>query len=213
LILTVFFFLILISCNDSNKKENSSNIESLNEKTVFRVLDSSSRDIEDFNYKGQIINTKCWIDSNSENIVLFTKREHELFVYHYIIQSGSIKLLRDVYDFSEKGCEYDLFADFIKDSITVTDLDNNNFGEITFAYNLACISDLSPIVLKLLILENGNKYIIRGHSKIVLGDETIGGDKNIDSSFVKASPEFLEFANKVWADITIKTMHDIQYIK
>ena len=55
-----------------------------------------------------------------------------------------------VYDF-EKNCDYDLTLEFIENSIEVTNLDNNNFGEITFAYKKACISDVSPKDLKLLM--------------------------------------------------------------
>ena len=90
---------------------------------------------------------------------MFTLKEEELFVYHYSITSDNVTLLRKVYDF-EKDCgDYDLFLEFIDHSIQVTDLDNNHIGEITFAYKKACISDVSPLGLKLMILENGNKFI------------------------------------------------------
>jgi hypothetical protein len=35
---------------------------------------------------------------------------------------------------------------------------------VTFAYTLACRSDVSPVTFKLLMLENGRKYIVRGES-------------------------------------------------
>jgi len=81
-------------------------------------------------------------------------------------------------------------------------MDNNNLGEITFAYKLACISDASPLTLKLLILENGNKYIIRGTTKVDLGPEyRIESTKSIDPSFDKAPKSFLLHAKKTWKDI------------
>ena len=201
-ILFIICSVIFISCNNSNKdKVNSSNNGREKETVEFKILDNSLRDLAELNYKGKIVHKKFWLDSKGENIVLFTKEAHEIFAYHYVIKSGNIRLLREVYDFSEEGCEYDLFADFIEKSITVSDLDNNDIGEITFAYKLACISDVSPLGLKLLILENGNKYIIRGSTKISMGDFIIGGDKEIDPSFKKAPSNFLEHANKIWENI------------
>lgn len=191
-----------MACNNSNtNKDNTTNNNQPKEKSKFKVLNTSSTALNLLKYNGKIVGKKFWKDTNGENIVLFTKQMHELFVYHYSINGDDIKLLRKVYDFSEKGCEYDLFADFVSNATTVTDLDNNNLGEITFAYKLACISDLSPIGLKLLVLENGNKYIIRGNTQINMGKETIGGDKNIDPSFEKAPASFLQHANKIWERI------------
>ncbi|TPN82164.1 M949_RS01915 family surface polysaccharide biosynthesis protein [Aquimarina algicola] len=197
-IVYIFISLILISCNNSDKnKKNSSNEIS----GKFEVLDTSNYDLSTLDVKGDIVTKKFWKDSKGENIVLFSKKDHEIFVYHYAIEPDSTKLIRRIYDFTEEGCEYDLFADFIDESITITDLDKNGLGEITFAYKLACISDVSPLTLKLLMLENGEKYIIRGNTLINMGNEVFGGDKNIDPSFEKASPLFLQHANKIWASV------------
>jgi hypothetical protein len=52
----------------------------------------------------------------------------------------------------------------------VTDLDHDGVGEVTFAYLLNCAGDVSPARLKLLVLEDGAKYIIRGSSYARPGD-------------------------------------------
>jgi hypothetical protein len=79
------------------------------------------------------------------------------------------------------------------------DLDNDNYGEITFAYIKTCTSDVSPMTLKLLTLENGEKYIIRGSTRIDWGDGDVsGGEKNIDPSFKNGPSVFLSNANKIW---------------
>ena len=116
----------------------------------FRLLDKPAYTISKLTFDGEIIHQKSWEDTNGENIVLFTKSKEELFTYHYSIIQGNVKLLRRVYDFV-KDCDADLTLDFIENSIGVTDLDNNNLGEITFAYQRACISDVSPKQLKLLM--------------------------------------------------------------
>lgn len=182
------------------------NGESFEEKIVnskqvkFNVLNKSNHDLSKLNYDGKILHKRFWNDLNGENITLFTQKGNELFVYHYSIDSDNAKLLRKVYDF-EKECEFDLTLEFIENSIGVTDLDNNNVGEITFAYKKGCISDVSPLDLKMLMLENGNKYIIRGRTVINMGTEKVGGDKNIDASFEMAPTSFLSHANSVWNNI------------
>ncbi|MEL6820421.1 MAG: hypothetical protein AAFP70_01570, partial [Calditrichota bacterium] len=192
----VLFCVLLLSCNNSEEnKTNSPQPDKPKDVIEFRVMDNSSINLSESMYEGNIVYKKAWQDLNGKNIVIFTNKEHELFAYHYAVKSGEVKLLRRVYDFTEANCEFDLFADFIEKSITVTDLNNDNYGEITFAYQLACISDVSPKQLKLLMLQNGEKYIIRGQTEANLGyNEIIGGDKKIDASFEKAPPQFLEYA-------------------
>ena len=166
----------------------------------FNKLDKPNYDLSKLNRDGKIVHKRFWQDSNGENIVLFTRKKDELFIYHYTINSDYVKELRKVYDF-EKNCDFDMTLEFIENSIGVTDLDNNNFGEITFAYKKACISDVSPMDLKLLMLENGNKFIIRGTTSIDKPGIKVDGSKNIDASFNNAPASFLSHANKIWASI------------
>ena len=183
------------------------NGESFEEKIVknkqvekVKILNKPSYDLSKLDYDGKIVNKRIWEDSNGENIALFTRNKNELFVYHYTIIADNAKLLKKIYDF-EKGCEYDLFLKFIENSIKVTDLDNDNNGEITFAYQKACISDISPKGLKLIMLENGNKFIIRGTTSIDKPGIKVDGSKIVDVSFNKAPDNFLSHANKIWESI------------
>ena len=208
-LLYALLILNFVSCtNSSNKKsdetksktKDSLKKEQIVENNEFKELDNSNYELPSLIYDGKIVTKRIWQDSNSDNIALFTQKENELFVYHFVSNSDSIKLLRRIYDF-EEDCDFDLTLEFIENSIGITDLDNNNFGEITFAYKKACISDVSPKDLKLIMLENGNKFIIRGQTLVDLGDVKIGGDKNIDPSFENAPDNFLPHANKLWASI------------
>lgn len=167
---------------------------------AFKILKEVNYPITQLDHEGKIILKKQWQDSNGENIVLFTKKELELFVYHYSVSENRATILRKIYDFEEK-CEFDLTLEFLEKSIGITDLDKNNLGEITFAYQKTCRSDVSPLVLKLLILENGEKYILRGTTIVDTGSEKIGGDKKIDASFDQAPSVFLNHANEIWANI------------
>jgi len=163
----------------------------------FSMLDRPNYDISKLKYNGKIVHQRIWQDANGENIALFTRKKNELFAYHYAVNSNVAKELRKVYDF-EKQCEFDLFLEFIENSIQVTDLDNNNFGELTFAYKKACISDVSPKDLKLLMLENGNKFIIRGTTLIEMPGAKIDDTKKVDASFDNAPASFLTHAVSVW---------------
>lgn len=168
--------------------------------TPFSIIDKPNYDLSKLNHDGKMVNKKFWQDANGENIVLFTQNKEELFVYHYAINADEVKLLRRVNDF-ERDCDYDLTLEFVDNAIQVTDLDKNNLGEITFAYKKACISDVSPKGLKLIILENGDKFIIRGSTSIDKPGIKVDGSKNVDSSFDNAPDNFLSHANKIWEGI------------
>lgn len=201
---TLLLFLIFtIGCAENTdqaakEKDQIEDKEPEKAKIIVKELEKSTIDTSSLEYGGGIIHQKFWQDSNGENIVLLTKKDRELFVYHYAMDAGEKKLIRKIYDFAEENCPFDLIAEFIEESISVTDLDTDGLGEITFAYKVDCISDVSPVNLKLLILENGEKYIIRGGTTVDVGNEIIKGEKNIDPSFEKAPASFLKHANKVW---------------
>jgi len=185
---------------DSLSHENQT-IDSINKEVIteFKILNKSNYNLSKLNHDGKFVNKRVWQDANGENVALFTQTENELFLYHYLINSDTVKLLRKIYDF-ERDCQFDLIIEFIENSITVTDLDNNNLGEITFAYKQSCFSDVSPLGLKLIMLENGNKYIIRGTTEIDMDELKIASTKTIDPSFKNASTNFLLHANKIWED-------------
>ncbi len=182
-------------------KWNGGNFEEQLVKNVqFSIMDKPNYDLSKLNHEGKIGKKRFWQDANGENIVLFTQKKEELFIYHYAINGGNVKLLRKVYDF-EKDCDYDLTLAFIENSIKVTDLDNNNFGELTFVYKKACISDVSPLGLKLAMLENGDKFMIRGTTSIDQPSIKVDGTKNVDASFKDAPDSFLSHANKIWESV------------
>jgi len=148
-----------------------------------------------------------WQDGNGENLVLFARAETRrprasarLTVRHWL-SGARPRLLREVKDAVE-GCEFDLTAKFLPASFAVTDLDGDGVGEVTFAYEQTCRSDVSPATLKLLVLENGDKYILRGETSVKVSDsERMGGGYTVDPSFRRAPKAFLPHAATVWAKI------------
>lgn len=191
---------ILLQWNGQDFDKKIVKIQPDQESGKLSLLNQSNYDLKKLDHDGKIVNQRIWNDANGENIVLFTQKEAELFVYHYVIDTDNPKVLRKIYD-AEKGCDYDLTLEFVEAAIKLTDLDNDNIGELTFAYKIACISDVSPVGLKLLMLEDGKKFILRGNTIIKMGNDKIGGDKTVDASFKNGPDPFLSHANKVWDSI------------
>jgi hypothetical protein len=71
-----------------------------------------------------------------------------------------------------------------------------NKGEITFVYRLGCDGDPTPVPMKLMMLEDGDKYAIRGTTSLEMYNHV--GEMNVDASFNDAPDEFLPFAKKIW---------------
>lgn len=157
--------------------------------------------------KGEIERGLRFADKNGDNWVVFAKKTVEdpqssyLYVKHYAIGPGGLRELRHVRDKVE-DCDFDLVVAFDENSIAVTDLDDDAIGEVTFAYELGCTSDVSPNTYKLLVLEGGDKYILRGNTRTFDGQEEIGGDYKVDPSFEKGPPEFLAHAKKIWPELS-----------
>lgn len=191
---------ILLQWNGEDFEEKIVKIQSAQESGSLSLLNKSNYDFSKLDHDGKIVHQRIWNDTNGENIALFTQKEEELFVFHYLIDADNPKLLRKIYD-AEKDCDYDLTLEFVEEAIKLTDLDNDSIGELTFAYKIACISDVSPVGLKLVILEDGKKFILRGSTIIKMGSDEFGGDKTVDASFKNGPGSFLAHANEIWNSI------------
>lgn len=162
---------------------------------------------EDIKYTGKIVAGVKWEDKMGSNVVIVTETEEkargdfrskELFAYHFIIEGKTGRQLWKIQDFV-KDCEFDLTLNYIKNSLTITDLDSNNIAETCFMYKLSCRSDVSPNDLKLMMHEGDKKYAIRGTTRITItGEGKYGGEMKIDQAFNTAPREFTEFAKKHW---------------
>ena len=164
-------------------------------------------------HRGQIVGGARWRDLNGENLLLLTQtgkipgrdkcivnepcpQDAEVYAYHYIVQAENVTLLWKLTDF-QRDCSFDLYAGFILESVTITDLDSDGVAESTFLYKLSCRSDVSPARLKLIMHEGKNKFAIRGTSKLP-GDYG-GGDMNADPALMmNAGDPFGRFASEQW---------------
>lgn len=145
-------------------------------------------------------------DKNGTNYLLFgrstdTKKNSAMvFVEDWVVPAkGAPRNLLPVRDLVEP-CEMGgVTATFHDAARTITDLDGDGIAEVTFAYELACRSDVSPATYKLLVLENGKKYILRGQTTVDPGDGAIGGTFTAEPAEAKWPAAFLGHAKKLWA--------------
>lgn len=163
--------------------------------------------------QAKTVETLSWQDGNGENFFgIFVQKDRkknqtQLLAYHAAdMGEGDYRILRRLLDFVEK-CEFDLILDMIPGSLTVTDLDSNRYGEITFVYQLGCLSDVSPLDAKLMLLENGNKYAIRGTTSIKNGGEVMQGEKKPSTNFEEAPEALQTYANMQWDRFTDTTVY------
>lgn len=143
-------------------------------------------------------------DKNGKNYLIVTTHLNgsdewltkTLLVKHYIEKSNNqFDLIRQITD-NESHCEFDNDLQFLDKSLIITDLDKNKYAEITFLYKIGCRSDVSPIGLKLMVIENGSKAAIRGNT-LPRGFD-FKKEKVTDAAFKKLPKVIQDQANKLW---------------
>ena len=85
----------------------------------------------------------------------------ELYAAHYAGMNGNYQSIWSISE-AEKSCPFDVTCEFIKDAISITDLDADQVAETTIQYKLACRSDVSPAIMKLGMYEAGTKFSLKG---------------------------------------------------
>ncbi len=162
-------------------------------------------------YTGKIKNAISWNDKMGKNIVLTcetgvhenknSENEHrnaEIFAYHYIVSENKIQQNWKIYDFV-KDCEVDVQANFIKNTLRVTDLNNDGIGEVWIMYKTTCTGDVSPAEMKIIMYQGKQKYAMRGENRVRVSEkEFVGGNYTFDKAFNESPKMFKEFAKNMW---------------
>jgi len=149
-----------------------------------------------------LLTTGVAVFSSSERATEQHVTERKLYVQLYRGKPGKLKQVRLVQD-GVSGCDFDVTASLVPGSVTVTDEDTDGKVELTFAYDTACRSDVSPVTRKLLVLEGTAKHALRGSAKLDVGNgATEGGDYKADG-FAK-QPALKSFAVAQWAALLSK---------
>lgn len=160
--------------------------------------------------QGKIVASARWRDRLGENLLVATQtgarpsrgadcgadadpcQDAEVDAHHDLVRHAGVELLWTLTDF-ERDCPFDLYAGFLPDRLTITDLDGDGVAESTLLYPLACRSDVSPARLKLILHEGKAKYAIRGTTRTY----GVGGEKTVDPALEQNAP-FKRFALERW---------------
>lgn len=220
LLLTLIVFSLGCSNSSQNNASNNST-DSSSDVTInsnssqpvsfdFKELTFNSTDISSDLYIGDITTGKKWQDEAGINYFFVTEKtniaqsdyedikSYEIHGYHFVENNGNFNLIREIKDF-ETDCDLILDCGLSNNSLELTDLDDDNYGEISFLYYLYCAMDASPSDLKLMMLENGDKYPIRGETYVNYGPFSGGGETNVGDEFSNAPVSFKDFALKKWS--------------
>lgn len=162
-------------------------------------------------FNGKLFDYKVWKDQNGFNYAVLSLTDvvendngefsNTIYGYHFIKNPDeTYTLKRKIQDFFR--CEFEdnkHGLSIIKESFTITDLDENNYGEISFIYWFYCSMALSWADAKLMLLENGNKYPIRGTTYVPeYGDIEGNGVKKIGVEYNQVNKKIKDYAISLW---------------
>lgn len=209
---------LIFSCGGSSENNADENPSTEKNETVEEVLEidlNLNKIVEipsDCDIEGTTVDAYSWVDNNGINYFIRTMGELKavepedeyadvtasqyLYAYHFTRENNSADaiLVKETIDFV-KDCEFDLILSHELDAITLTDIDEDEVGEITFIYRTGCTSDVSPSTQKLIMLENGDKYPLRGQTKVM----EVGGDFTPGEEFSTAPEGFQAHAEQLWS--------------
>lgn len=118
----------------------------------------------------------------------------ELHAYGYVSKGGKWVKQWQANDFV-RDCDFDAILELKQ--LAVEDVNADGKSEVIVAYEIACVSDVSPHGLKVLLYSGDTKYALRGSTKVDVGGGTFeGGTYEADPSI---PPAFADFLKKRWA--------------
>ncbi|EHQ28555.1 M949_RS01915 family surface polysaccharide biosynthesis protein [Mucilaginibacter paludis] len=124
----------------------------------------------------------------------------DLYAYSYKMNNGQPVLSWQVHDFV-KDCQFDVVANYLPDTFTVTDLNNDGKAEVWLMYRTTCRSDVSPASMKIIMYQSGKKYAMRGTVKTLVSTKPLhydGGKYTFDESFKTSDAVFRKYAEDLW---------------
>lgn len=124
-----------------------------------------------------------------------------LYVDNWIVpQGGKPRSLIPIGDMVANCTAGAAIAKFHEAAFAITDIDDDGIAEVTFAYELSCRNDATPATYKLIMIENGRQYTLRGETRV----ETATMVANPGGGFEpEPAPElwprgFLDHAKQLW---------------
>ncbi len=162
---------------------------------------------------GKVLRAVTFTDKNGPNYLVFSMtdtdkpRTRVLYIDHWLSMAmGDPRPLLPARDLVEDCVMGALLGQFVDGAFGVTDLDHDGIAEVTYGYQLACRSDVSSATYKLLLVEDGVKYILRGHSRVQGDSGPTGGDFVPEPAPTSWPAGFYEHATALWN----KTANDLE---
>ena len=179
-------------------------------KIIINKIDVNKIPIE-IKYNGKIKSAITWNDKLGKNFVLTCEtgefetknsenngRDSQIYAYHFILSKNIIKQNWIIYDYI-KDCPVDIEASFLKNTLYITDLNNDGIGEIWIMYKIVCHGDVSPCEMKIIMYQGKQKLAMRGQNRVKVSDkEYYGGNYTFDKAFNEASNYYKDYAKKLW---------------
>ncbi|AUS04110.1 M949_RS01915 family surface polysaccharide biosynthesis protein [Pseudotamlana carrageenivorans] len=194
-----------------NKKNNSSEYQREKAKPINEKSFCSSF----FPKEGDLVFCEGWMENNSEKAVVISQKrtfntKDELFIEVYE-KMNTIEPYLSIHEVL-RDCPVDFSINFIKDSFSITDLDEDGIKEISFIYELACQGGIGPIKMKSILIEGENKNVISGYRfddvSIRMNQKPNYPKSKIDNGFKNSDSKiFIDFSVKKW-----KVHHGTQLI-
>ncbi len=163
-------------------------------------------------YQGKLKKAVRWFDESGVNLLLTTEteetvhpdadsedyRDKSLYAYHFLLYEDSMAQTWKVSDYVRE-CPLDILLNFIPGTLQVTDLDQDGIGEVWLMYHVDCLSDVSPVGMKIIVYEGKQKYAMRGENIVEPSKgQFIGGNYQFDKAFNQGPEVFRDFAKKLW---------------
>jgi len=158
--------------------------------------------------EGEVERIVSWNEGSGPHIAVFasvTKQGQKggatwwskgLYVAVFKVEGDKFKKVQDIKELVQP-CQLDMTASFIDGSVTLTNADGDDKGELTFGYVTRCAGDVSPMAMKVLMLEGKDKYALRGETRIDVGNGEIWGG-TVRADFKKAPKALLDHATAIW---------------
>ena len=123
---------------------------------------------------GDVVGAWRWSDKNGRNLLATTREKsganQTLRVVHVARLDKTPKTLRVMTDPGLPGCRSGAGATgFTKNSVQVRDLDKDSVAEVLVGWFSRCGGSEAESTVKLALLSNGDKYILRGQGVVGSG--------------------------------------------
>jgi hypothetical protein len=218
---TAAVMILAASCGQKSNLKTNSEAETIHQQKL-----NPDEIPGEIGYQGDtLLAAYRYTDKTGENIVILTEddivyleeeTEEELGEWEFIpvddykslrayrslkTKNGNWEEVWRVYDTQDCSSMTGLEAEFVRGSLTFTDLNNDGIAEIWFMYIKRCAGDVSPHEMYLMMYDNEEAYTMAGENKIVFGEEfTMGGEYKMDDKFLNknTTPEFVDYAKAMW---------------